>query len=252
MANLKIYYQNVRGLRTKTTDFKSSVGLSDYDVICLTETWLHDQIFDDELFDDRYCVWRRDRDYALTGQVRGGGVAIAVRRDILADAQPQWQSSAEDLWVTIRLRRNPNKNLHICVLYLCEKVFGNSFSSQLSNFLDTLENFMSNRSDDTFLVLGDFNMSAIEWIPYNEELQAFCTQGSHVISFIDTINMCNLRQFNSIGNLYNRILDLVLCNAKIVTVSRCLDSLIPKTPIIHLYSLLYRPTYRNICLQIDV
>ncbi|CAH1959366.1 unnamed protein product [Acanthoscelides obtectus] len=58
---LRLYYQNTRGLRTKTEEFYLNVLLEDYDVIAVTESWLNDEIFDGELVDDRYAVLRNDR-----------------------------------------------------------------------------------------------------------------------------------------------------------------------------------------------
>lgn len=63
-----IFYQNVRGLRTKTVQFKRCVQLYSYDIIILTETWLLDGIKNEELFSDKYAVWRRDRNYSSVAQ----------------------------------------------------------------------------------------------------------------------------------------------------------------------------------------
>lgn len=79
---INIYYQNVRGLRSKTNSLYRNVCMNSYDVIIFTETWLVDSISNSELFDGRYLVWRRDRDYCRTAQTRGGGVLIAVRNDL--------------------------------------------------------------------------------------------------------------------------------------------------------------------------
>lgn len=75
---LKILYQNVRGLKSKTDDFYRNVCCSQFDVIILTETWLNNGIYDKELFDPRYKVYRRDRDLITSGKSDGGGVLIAV------------------------------------------------------------------------------------------------------------------------------------------------------------------------------
>lgn len=57
-----VYYQNVQGLRTKTHTFCENLLASNYDVSCLTETWLNGSVFTGELFSDRYAVNRRDRE----------------------------------------------------------------------------------------------------------------------------------------------------------------------------------------------
>ena len=53
---LHIYYQNVRGLRSKTADFYVSSSSSNYDIINLSETWLKPSIYDSELFNLKYLV----------------------------------------------------------------------------------------------------------------------------------------------------------------------------------------------------
>ena len=45
-----MYYQNVRGLRTKTVQFYNDVIINDYEVIIITETWLSEGILSEELF----------------------------------------------------------------------------------------------------------------------------------------------------------------------------------------------------------
>lgn len=70
---ISVYYQNVRGLRTKTATFYRNICLNSYDIICVTESWLTDGVNNNELFDDRYIVFRRDRNYGLTKQGKVGG-----------------------------------------------------------------------------------------------------------------------------------------------------------------------------------
>lgn len=115
---LNIYYQNVRGLRTKTDVFYRNLSCNFYDVVVLTETWLLDGIADSELFDHRYIVWRRDREYVTTGQTRGGGVLIADRRELLAISQPLFCSSAEDLCISMRLRKIVNRTYILTCIYV--------------------------------------------------------------------------------------------------------------------------------------
>lgn len=116
MNSVSIYYQNVRGLRTKTASFIRNVLVNSYDIVCITETWLVDGIHNSEIFDDRYIVWRNDRNYKRTAQTKGGGVLIAVRRELASTSPTEWHSSAEDLWVTVTLRSKKPRStcrLHI-------------------------------------------------------------------------------------------------------------------------------------------
>lgn len=72
MDNLRIYYQNVRGLRTKLNEVYLEILNNDFDVIILTETWLNDSISDAEIFDSRYNVFRRDRNSTYNHKSDGG------------------------------------------------------------------------------------------------------------------------------------------------------------------------------------
>ncbi|CAG9790399.1 unnamed protein product [Diatraea saccharalis] len=81
---LSVYYQNCRGLRTKLHTLYMNVLSHNYDIIILTETWLIENISESEMFDTRYRVFRSDRDRIASGRHDGGGVLIAVRRELAA------------------------------------------------------------------------------------------------------------------------------------------------------------------------
>ncbi len=56
----------------KLANFQSFVYASHLNVICVTETWLSDSIFDKEIVPSHYTIYRKDRGS------RGGGVLVAV------------------------------------------------------------------------------------------------------------------------------------------------------------------------------
>jgi exonuclease III len=74
--SLGIYYQNVRGLRTKQLEFYDNVCSSNFDIICLSETWLNDLCYDHNLFPSRYTVYWSDRLSINKGH--GGGVLTTI------------------------------------------------------------------------------------------------------------------------------------------------------------------------------
>ena len=55
---------------------QSFVYSSSFDVICITETWLSDFIYDKEILPYKFTFYRRDRGS------RGGGVLIAVNDNL--------------------------------------------------------------------------------------------------------------------------------------------------------------------------
>ncbi|VVC99661.1 unnamed protein product [Leptidea sinapis] len=55
-------------------------------------------ILDEEIFDNRYEVYRRDRQSnPLLSHNEGGGVLIAVHKSIKSHRVPKFESKAEDL-----------------------------------------------------------------------------------------------------------------------------------------------------------
>ncbi|CAF4919102.1 unnamed protein product [Pieris macdunnoughi] len=227
------YYQNARGLRTKTNVFLANILLNNYDFIAITETWLLDSILSSELFDSRYIIWRRDRDYARTAQKLGGGVLLAVRKDLMVVERSEWRSSAEDIWVTITLkRRNPsiNYNIHLCTVYLCNEGSGNSYKTQVLNFSNKLGELVLSHPSDVFLVTGDFNFKDdINWVRSegSTELLPIEYKSDYLKNFLDIINTCNLSQYNAQSNINQRILDLIFSNSP-VNVQACMSPLVPE------------------------
>lgn len=80
-----MYYQNVRGLRTKLVELRCTVSSLAviYDVIVFHETWLIDGISDAELGLNNYKIFRLDRCDRTSACRRGGGVLIAVRNNFI-------------------------------------------------------------------------------------------------------------------------------------------------------------------------
>jgi hypothetical protein len=59
--SLGIYYQNVRGLSTKQLELYNNVWVANFDLICLSETWLNGQCYDHNSYPHGYTVYRFDR-----------------------------------------------------------------------------------------------------------------------------------------------------------------------------------------------
>lgn len=226
--DVKMYYQNVRGLRTKTSDFANNALSCDYDIIALTETSLNDSFFDSELFNlKRFSVHRTDRSYLNSTHQRFGGVLIAVRASISSDRiLVPGTDNVEMVLVRVQLR---DHSLYICCLYI-----PSASSVQVYNeYRDALEkvlNFVDLDLNDEMCVLGDFNLSLVYWIPDSIS--------SHVDGIDDLINgegesgapnvllpsgvgagakadviylmmSAGLHQINGERNFYGDILDLV-------------------------------------------
>lgn len=75
-TTFKVVYQYVRGFRTKQTELLHMAFSMDFQIICLTETWLNARCCDHKLFPDSFITFCSDRDSNTTS--RDGGILIAI------------------------------------------------------------------------------------------------------------------------------------------------------------------------------
>lgn len=79
---------------------------------------------------------------------------------------------------------------------------------------------------DRFLLVGDFNMSGIEWVLRSDSLVPTNVQSPDETILVDEMHLLNFKQFNTIRNRFGRILDLVFSNDEVI-VTECCDPLVP-------------------------
>lgn len=91
MINLKIYYRNISGIKTKLKDVYNEILINN--ILLLTEPWLNKGEFNSEICDlNKYPIYRRDRSDNNKSQ---GGVAILIATRLKSKVQHIWYSSAE-------------------------------------------------------------------------------------------------------------------------------------------------------------
>jgi hypothetical protein len=217
------YYQNVRGLRTKTHSFYSHVALSNYDFICITESWLTANFYDREIFDNRYIVYRCDRSAGESGAERGGGVAIAVRREYLP-TQRDWPcpspASSECIWISVPLSKHDVQGqtfLNICCVYIPH---GPLYRDALETFFEICSQLKIDNPNDTFLITGDFNISDAQWVEADCAKLSLGTTNTLPLQLLsEFLSFSGLDQYNNCTNINQRILDLVFCNKNCTVIS---------------------------------
>lgn len=212
-SSLRIYYQNVRGLRSKIDSFFLAISELDYDVIVLSETWLDDCILSSQLFGSNYSVFRTDRSALNSDKGRGGGVLIAVssRISCSVDSAPV-SNQLEQLWVKIVLPRN---NVSIGVIYL---------PPDKKNDIDTIQRHIESigavhshlHENDMAMLFGDYNLSDVHWTSdANDNVFVDLTRtrlNPASSTLLDGFCFHGLSQVNTIVNSGGRTLDLVLLN----------------------------------------
>lgn len=208
--SLSIFYQNVRGLRSKTNLFQMSVLCSDFDVIFLTETWLIPTIEDSELFSNDYLVHRVDRSPLNSVYSRGGGVLIAVKTLLSSQRITVYDSDQNEI-VCVRFCFN-RQSFYVCCLYVPpgsnSDVYG-SYTAALLRFLESVSN-----SDSKILIIGDFNLRSESWIVDSDNpvvlLPTNMSHGSE--NLLNSVLGAGLFQLNHVFNDGGRLLDLVFCS----------------------------------------
>ncbi|XP_053955139.1 uncharacterized protein LOC128861205 [Anastrepha ludens] len=178
----------------KTVNFSKPRQLVyNYDIICITETWLQPAIHDGEVLDPTYNIYRRDRNQATSGCQRGGGVLIATKRHIQVESIQIKENNIEELFIKIKIN---NDNLILGCVYIPPHTTYEAYHTHLSAISFLSDSFQN----ASLLVLGDFNMASSS--PRNE-----CTRLLYDSYSTSGCKQCN-RVFNEQGNL----LDLCFSN----------------------------------------
>jgi hypothetical protein len=213
---LTIYYQNVRGLRTKTYTFFNSILNCNYDVVVLTETWLNEGVLSSELFDDRFIVYRQD--------VGGGvnlwrhGVLIAINKRLRSELCHDLSSNQiACISIGVRIIFPRNISIFINAIYFPPATPSNLYLDYCEH-IESLSNVLKNN----LLIVGDFNLPEINSSTYD------LSQGTVKAKILHQLmNFYELDSFNSVRNVNYRTLDLVLSNLHL-DVIRDDDPLVPE------------------------
>jgi len=153
-------YQALRRLRERDANARSNVNKiaklqmeienNPFDIIVFTETHPDSSINDIESFGRDYCVYRRDRQQE--GRF-GGGVLIATKRCLKVSPRVDLACESELLFIDIIIGNNRK---------IVMGVFYRPPNSNLK-VLEDLQNSLSDIKTNDTILLGDFNLSEIDW-----------------------------------------------------------------------------------------
>ena len=85
---MKILYANARSLLPKIDELRAVVYSDHPDIVCVVETWLSEEISNDEIFIEGYACFRHDRNR------QGGGVCIYTSDNLNEVSNMQLQINA--------------------------------------------------------------------------------------------------------------------------------------------------------------
>ncbi len=197
VKNISVYYQNINRSKTKTTQLFLSVIENDYDIIVLVETNFDSSIIDEEVFDNRYLVYRCDRVLNVNSvKSSGGGVVVAVKKSFNSVACPDMSNSCEEMWIKVSF---VNLKLFFCGVYLPHSA-PDEFCNRHINSVEKISDVAD--VNDLILICGDFNLSNITWTNRDDELCPNNVNTEREFCIIDGMAECDLAQVNTIPNQY--------------------------------------------------
>ena len=98
---------NSGSLVNKLNDFQSFVYSSSFRIVTVTETWLNNQILNNEILPTNFVIYRKDRDS------RGGGVLLAIHESL----QSKLLVAPSDLEV-LTVQVSGGVSFIVCVVYV--------------------------------------------------------------------------------------------------------------------------------------
>lgn len=234
-GNLSFYYQNCGGIRTKLNTIYMNILSYSYDIIVLTETWLIPSIADSEFIDGRYIVFRCDRDRAATGREEGGGVLVAVRRELrpVRRALPGPVPPIVDC-VSVEIpSASRGKQCIVNAVYIPPNQCSNTYVVYLDLVCDLV---LCDNVTEHF-VIGDFNLPSLEWGVNNGLCLPFIRNDTVYAGkyLVQILSLLNATQHNIYKNNLNRTLDLFISN----TDCTCLTPTSPLSPLVQHHPCFY-------------
>jgi len=180
---------NSRSLVNKLKQFNSYILTSNYKVYGITETWLSNYVYDNEIFPPNYAIYRKDR------SSRGGGVLLAVDTSIPS----RLLTSPDDIEV-VTVEILTTKPCKICVLYNPPNS-GTDYQDHLLSYVSLLM-----KEVDPVVIMGDFNTPDVDWSTFNANSQF----SSNLCDLIFQYNYTQLVE--SATHVQGNILDLIITN----------------------------------------
>ncbi|KAI8478187.1 hypothetical protein Bbelb_440810 [Branchiostoma belcheri] len=169
------------------------------DILAITETWLNDDVRDQEVIPPGYATYRKDRHHTHAGRA-GGGILLAVSSNVRSRRRPDLEPKDEILVCEVQ-----PPGLGKLATVLCYR----PPSGDLSTFTVNLSSALEKVKDEyrMYCVLGDLNLPKVDWN------SCAVTDRGKESDFCEVINDHFLYQHNMIpSNHCNHILDLVFTN----------------------------------------
>ncbi len=198
-------------MNSKLKEFytNSLAYLDELSVIAITETWLSDSIYDNEIVDPNfYNLYRSNRDFSATNTVKGGGVLLAINRKLRSkpidlNKLPNTYFSDLKFIDAVAVEISLHKTTLVIILVYIPPDRPTTEYDLLYESFECMYNLFSSN----LVILGDFNIKE-----YNDCSNNIRNPTSLFDATCQMANFFSVSQFNDIPNENNRLLDLVFSN----------------------------------------
>ena len=168
----------------------------DFDIICLTETWLTAEISDSALFIPNYVINRKDRQ-STESKSKHGGVLVAAEKGIPFETVNL--KITHDDFLALKITISETSILLVCIY---NPPHGSRYQWTTENFLKLLTEFCNLTSQEMIQctpIVGDINLSGTDW-------EAMDSNDNYESEIQDKLIESNF------SNISNQTLDVVLTN----------------------------------------
>lgn len=202
---LSIYYQNVRGLRTKTSTVYLNSQILPYEIFALNETNLTSDFNNSELFTSDFNVFRDDG-LEKEDDSSGRGVLLAIHNRLDSTLiKTSHTSNFEFICVKITISK---RNIYVLCCYIrpSQPIQGYQLA------IDAIDSLLIDVDPcDIVIVLGDFNLPDLQWALSDDETHyvAINPSSDKEFLFIDCLSDSGLHQLSGVTNNLKRQLDLI-------------------------------------------
>lgn len=176
-------------MRTKINKINELLAKSSFHTISLQETWFNDEIGDIEpTKNTNYTLFRQDRWETGHHKKGGGGVATLVKSDIKV-RRHNFQEIKTIQYICLELA------IQTSTVYLLN-IYSPFGFSDISNIeLDRILKLIEPLYKTNLLIIGDFNMPTVRWMPDSELPGVFLPMGNESDEpFIETLFENDLKQ----------------------------------------------------------
>ena len=192
---------NIRSVYNKLMELSMLINEQNANIMCLTETWLIDEVPIDLSF-NRYIFFKSNRK-----NKRSGGCAVLLDQNF--NSKFIYQLDLTEIQILIVDIISPF-NLRIFCIY--RSPHSTLIQTQIMN--DVFEKFYVQK----ILIVGDFNVPSINW----QGLESMNVHGKIILDFI---NNFQLTQFVEENTRKNSILDLLIAPANIIKNCKVIDGI---------------------------